>query len=307
MESAFGIEHGFSKSLVNGSWKKASELSSKERKAVGGYRKLRGVTESDKTFRDVNAPATKEMHRQLDNSHKGGVFAPSEIKTHHLKSGKTKSYGWGAYSLGNPLSGTSMAGTTSRIGGKRGAAKVIYSNTQSAGGSMHPESTLKHELAHAAPKRSSYRLHQLHQDPKKLMREEARADAAIGHYATHPEVQSAYASAARGVKRKEHRNHALAVLSRSKDGYRGVKPADLKEYTDVHDKIHGAHKVPGSAPHEIVGRKVKNAVVHTVVEHPEVAATTSAGAALTIVANQKRQRKGEGIKAYNQRVNRKKS
>lgn len=156
MISAFGVDHGISKSLVGGVFKPASALSRSERKAVGGYKKLRGVSQEHAEYKAESAT----RHRML-----GGK--PSE----DVKFGAKHA----------PL-GADAQGVTYRLGSaKQGRSVVSVRAKNKETGKM----VLGHERLHAAPKRSEYRLHgQIIKDPVKTMREEARADvlSSGGHY-----------------------------------------------------------------------------------------------------------------------------
>ena len=156
MISAFGVEHGISKSLVNGVFKPATALSRAERQAMGGYKKAKGMSEAHSAFKVESA----ERHKALEGM-------PAEQVDH--------SY------LHTPI-GTKAVGATYKLGGKKNGRTVVgvVGTDRKA-----MSDVLSHERQHAAPKRSEYRLHgQIVKDPVKTMREEARADATsdVGHY-----------------------------------------------------------------------------------------------------------------------------
>lgn len=168
MISAFGVEHGVSKSLVGGVFKPASKLTRVERGAVGGYKKARGVSKPDQEFKQVQAQ-TRAYHATAkpDRSFKS-------------KSGTTHVYEHNMFSRAIPKG---AAGLHIRVGGKKGTSHVHYRTTPEIGDTSSPKSTLKHEMSHAKPARSSYRMHQIIANPKKLMAEEGRADfEASGHF-----------------------------------------------------------------------------------------------------------------------------
>lgn len=98
---------------------------------------------------------------------------------------------------------------TRHYGGKRGASTILLgTKTPDAEGTV-----LRHEMAHARVKRSSYRLRQIASDPVKNAREEARADfistggkrgssTELGARSKNPFVRSPEVRAYRQVQRK---------------------------------------------------------------------------------------------------------
>ena len=188
MISAFGVEHGISKSLVGGVFKPASKLTRAERGAVGGYKKARGVTAADQEFKHVQGQ-TKAYHAAL-----------TPTRSFKSKSGTTHVYEHNILSRGIPKG---AAGFHVREGGKQGTSHVHYRSDKIIGADNKPKSTLMHEMAHARPARSSYRMNQIIDSPKKLFREEGRADfESRGHFKKRPE--GGYAQAAMNrVKTKD--------------------------------------------------------------------------------------------------------
>lgn len=181
MESAFGIEHGypFSKSLSGKNFKPITQMTGGQKKKIlGSYKKLKGVSRSDKKFQQVHNKAKTDLKDYVGYSGEGIKRSPEEM----------------------PFGGTY------RTGGKKTGKSTVIGNapTKSLQGYVQT-----HEGAHATPKRSAYRLHgQIARNPEKLMREEARADyKAGGHYSQHGQRGSTYASAARSqVKAEKHPN-----------------------------------------------------------------------------------------------------
>ena len=169
MYSAFGVEHTIEKSFVNGKFVRAVDLSAKKAakvRAGGQWSKARGTTKKDTAFKNL---MTNEVKPQL-----------AQMKGVSVNSGLPKNIG---------------AGGTVRIGSKSQGRSYVAGE---AGSKKAAQSIKLHEAQHANPNRSSYRLHsQIMGSPKKLFREEARADwASQGHY-SNPEGISAYAGAAR--------------------------------------------------------------------------------------------------------------
>lgn len=170
MFSAFGVDHGdVSKSLVNGSWKAAKDLTKAERAAMGGYKKLRGVSPKHEKDREMLA-ATREAADNPQNAKLKDVYV-------------------------HPFNQENRA-VTMKFGGKSSREYKIVGTANNA---KAREDLMSHELQHAKPKRSAYRFVQLHEDPNKLIREEARADyfSRYGSY-KNPNNNSVYAHGARG-------------------------------------------------------------------------------------------------------------
>lgn len=154
--SAFGVVH---KSYVGGGvFKPVTALSGAERKTVkagGLYRQAQGVTKPDKKF-------SRFYHKQI---------VPM---THHAdESGPV-----GTVKV--PKSALQMAGVNAmavRAGGKNTGRSYIVRPKK-----LKPE-ILHHEMQHATPRRSAYRMEQMSRDPSKQLREEARADyLTVGHH-----------------------------------------------------------------------------------------------------------------------------
>jgi len=260
MRSAFGVEHvvaaPVSKSLSGGVFKPASKLSQAERKTVGGYRKAKGVTTSDAEWAR-NMGQVKRLH---DQPHPG----MRHTKTVHGKQGTTEHYKHNSRSTVVP---PGAEGFHVRTGGKKGTSYIHMKD--SAG-----KSVTRHEVAHSTPKRTSYRMKQIVDNPKKTMAEEGRADyVASGHYLK-KKPQSGYAQSAR-YRNAEARGEKSAKSARKYGGKpaRGLmrarnapsrfkvkqasgsmsrtmnKPVgrqEIDEYRRVQDKMHGgAPKTPG--------------------------------------------------------------
>lgn len=172
MESAFGVEHGFSKSYVDGVWRPASKLTQSARKAVkqgGHYKKAKGPDPKEKAWQKEYEGSAKAFKEAVDRGAKGVDVG--------LGQGDA---------------------ATVRYGGKKGSYRIARSADPSPSGRKR---TNRHEMAHAKPKRSAYRLHrQIQGNPRKTMREEARADMAGAGYYKNTAGQAgdtAYAAGAR--------------------------------------------------------------------------------------------------------------
>lgn len=112
-------------------------------------------------------------------------------------------------------------GITSRYGGRRdGVSTIVIPRGGTEG--MSAAQTLQHEMAHATPNRSSWRMHQVLNDSMKHGREEARADLASGlnHVrAAGPDHVSGYHAGARS------RPQALMLsnMGMNRDFFRGYR------------------------------------------------------------------------------------
>lgn len=173
MISAFGIEH-VSKSFVGGKFVRASALTAKQTQKIrtgGQYKKARGTTKGDKKFK-TNQTEMLQAVRDLKpgESSRAGLFHSVSHKGHDKAKNTlidikdtTPSVAFGG----------SLEASAQKFGAKRGGVNVMTTY----GRGEPTAATLKHEKAHLAPKRSGYRLKQIASNPKKIMREEARADA----------------------------------------------------------------------------------------------------------------------------------
>lgn len=153
------------KSLVNGKWLKSSEALAAYKKGLkpGGYGKAKGMT-----------PAHAEIKEQTE----AGSGWMKTVQQNPQKSQKT-------------LGLLGLHGLAVRTGGKSSGKSTVLLNPQAiarnSGGKRDYRKNLKmvrtHEEAHAQPKRSQYRSHQLNSSDKKMGREEGRADyLSQGHH-----------------------------------------------------------------------------------------------------------------------------
>ena len=263
MRSAFGVEHTVtvttttvSKSLSGGVFKPASKLTQAERKTVGGYRKAKGVTAKDAEWAR-NQQNIKTLHSQ---PHRG----MKHTKTVQGRQGTTEHY---KHSKKSSVVPPGAEGFHVRTGGKKGTSYIHMRSDARKG-------VTAHEVAHASPKRTAYRMNQVATNPKKTMAEEGRADyVASGHYLK-KKPTSGYGQAAR-MRNAEVRGEKNAKKARKYGGKpaRGLvhagnttsrfkvkqisgsmsrtmnKPVgrqEIDEYRRVQDRMHGgAPKTPG--------------------------------------------------------------
>lgn len=214
MISAFGVEHGvIAKSLVNGVFKPASALSRAERGAVGGYKKAKGVSEEHRTFLQGAHERRKIVGENA--AYKDVPVKPLDALLHGDR------------------------GFTIRTGSAKGGQSHVFGH---ASDTKSQKALQQHEGAHAAPKRSEYRMHhQIMGNPKKLMREEARADMA-SDYGSYRQVRMRHVAS--GKKKTVSVYGAAAKtgqLSQVSRAYPHLKKPELKEgvkaYRQTQDKI----------------------------------------------------------------------
>lgn len=267
MISAFGVDHGgISKSLVDGVFKPASKLTGAERRAVGGYKKLRGVTSADNEHR-AGEKHIKDYHS--DRNIRIGV------KTGKVTQGKQGTVRRYKHSLISSQVPVGAGGFHIRTGSAKEGTSYVHLREGA------DKSTKAHELAHARPARSGYRMAQIVKDPKKLMREEARADfESRGHFAG-KKTDSGYAQAAKersrqtagkaheeklrkvpggrtlariangptATKSESYSNHVAEALNKPEMGH---GPVD--QYVKVQNQMHQAKH--GTAPPKVTPRSV---------------------------------------------------
>jgi len=222
MRSAFGVEHGISKSFVNGKFVRAVDLSAKQARkvAVGGqYKAARGVSEGDKRFL-----ATTRMHREVV----GTPRFPEGVRHNPMMRGHQGS--GGTIRLGSAKQGRSY------VSGQASKKSIPY--------------VTAHEAQHANVKRSSYRLHaQIMRDPEKLMREEARADYnSFGHYSTHPVDSSAYGMGARAVRQAQKKG-AKKPFFTPKEHKQSKLKVSRKKLTNQRVLAGTARAIDANSPH----------------------------------------------------------
>lgn len=109
--------------------------------------------------------------------------------------------------------------------------------------------TVNHEMAHLTPKRSGYRLHQVLNDPKKLMREEGRAEMATrsrgAYYKTDGPSTSGYIDMARDDNVRALANFQDKSNRGDVFGQGKYTKETLEEFKGVQDKIFEARRARG--------------------------------------------------------------
>ena len=268
MTSAFGVDHGISKSLVGGVFKPASKLKAKEIKAVrrgGAYKKAKGPTKADTEFKQNSTRAT-QMFRQNKEVFREPGYKGIEAPTYKEKKVRGQRNPVSTYKTSvfdDKTLPAGVGGFTVRTGSKsHGTSHVVYRGMSSIGSSRKPKTTLKHEMAHARPKRSAYRMEQIGRNPAKQMREEARADfEASGHYKkVNPKKASGYEQLAQlraaGKKQKKkpligrflakpaknQQKYATKEMARRSQGQYKISGKNVNQYIKTQDKMARARK-----------------------------------------------------------------
>src|SRR5690606_13430988 len=107
----------------------------------------RGLSDSDKEFKDLSV-GRRDLFRQAGREGSKRRVNNRSIRTMDV-----------------PELPSNMHGVYIPYGSKRVGGVVAMNPTSSPSSRL---STAQHEMAHAAPRRSSYRMHQIVNDPRKL-------------------------------------------------------------------------------------------------------------------------------------------
>lgn len=157
---------------------KMAAFSRKSEAAGGPGTRKHAEQEKQQDYRDWH----KSMKGVVDDAKKGGPLMSGPKGSVMYAPGKGDSAmppGAGAYAVAT--------------GGRQGERIMVVPKDSA-------EHTVRHEIAHLTPKRSSYRLHQIIKNPERAMREEARADmlgSKKGYYKTNRgDEPSGYSEAA---------------------------------------------------------------------------------------------------------------
>lgn len=173
MISAFGVDHGeVSKSLVPGKgFVSASTL---------GAKKLREVTKPGQYA--SRGLSRKQKDAQYALKANNDLFGGRESEIFSMPKGKK---GKLHISDAPDLAGTGLGAVAFKTGGKDGQRRILMGPDAEFLGRKDLKRLKEHEIAHVTPgKRTSWRMASIASDPKKIMREEGRADMVAGlHYA----------------------------------------------------------------------------------------------------------------------------
>jgi hypothetical protein len=214
-------------------------------------------------------------------------------------------------SVGGLSRDTHLAGLAWKDGGPRSRRQFAYD----AGLKGHEKATVfAHENAHTAPnKRSNWRLAQVIADPKKHMREEARADMAAGSFYRKKDYAARKGHAAlvgltegsrvspdlhSALKRLGNDGYASAAAS---GPYRRIMernngslfaPQNMQAYRETQNRIHSA-RTTGAASQGLVGRSTPKKVPNM----PGARHTTTPGAGQVPRGTNRRRNIGVGVGA----------
>ena len=145
-----------------------------------------------------------------------------------------------------------IAGYMTRTGGKNTGRSDLFLPKKVRQG------TINHEMAHGDPRRSQYRLHQIANDPKLMMREEGRAEmnrnVPEGYYRNpvqNPKDESGYTQRAREIKeyRDKHQDSNTmdrVVLDMNRPAH--YSEENMKGFMSVQDRIAAARLARGREP-----------------------------------------------------------
>lgn len=194
-----------------GTWMRATQLGPKKlRRVVDGQQyKSRGLSDSDKEFKSMS-----KDRRDLFNQ-AGQKGAKRTINGRSIRT------------VDEPDLPGNMHGAFIPYGGKRTGGTIMMNPHTSSASRV---STATHEMAHAAPRRSSYRMHQIVNNPQKIGREEGRADLASGARWTRPQppgAESGYHQASR--------SRYATWMQQAATGGR-VNPSMIRGYRDTQNR-----------------------------------------------------------------------
>ena len=237
MISVWGVNHGevIAKTrLPNGSWVKASSLTKTELRAANKGRKageLKRKTDDDAKFREY-ANSQRDMKKMLDDIRDG--------KTPDWTNKQGMVFTTPNKQAEREMQQANMSAFATSFGGRKGKKVMVVPK------GSEPE-TVDHEIAHLTPKRSSYRLHQVISDPKRIPREEARAEMSANHRGGYwrnkdTEPSSGYGAAARSpFKRQMYR--AVEEMQGLSGGFdkKIFTQEGMKLYRSTQDQIHRAN------------------------------------------------------------------
>lgn len=202
--------------------------------APGSKAMLRGIKPG--RYKDQRGVSEEDFQYRIGRARRKVLVGEATKKTKTMRTDAPTRTRWG---FGR--TGRDVAGFTVRSGSKsQGRNTVVLSHKLKR---AEVDSTYNHELAHAAPKRSEYRVHhQIASDPQKMIREEARADMAGGNYWRNPEsrTDSGYTQIAR-----IHDPSDTPPMAAMKERMYGFSAKQAGAYRGVQDKIAGARRKRG--------------------------------------------------------------
>ncbi len=234
------LSHRIHKSYIPGTgYVKASKTTKRVLRAANQHRAgyLQAAKNSSKEFGENLRRSDQDVKDYITAAHREGrVYSTKGHQTHVAPDTWENLTTFG---YGSPLRGrTAVAGSK-----KHGVTVSTYPHHADA-------DTINHEATHGAPRRSSYRMRTIIDNPTKLAREEARAEMGTGAKHTYykklgPGVrrESAYAGAAR------RESSRTAMESNADKRYQKMyEPKNVAAYRQVQDKIAAARTAKGRKP-----------------------------------------------------------
>lgn len=248
------------KSYVPGKgWVKATEVGAKV------LREAKHTRPKEARMRKLEAKRASEHHREVSRvrrdliSNSTAVPAPGRALHHHPT-------GEGAEMMRQ----SNFEAFALRQGGRSsGTSHVFYPKGA-------PQGTINHELGHARPRRSSYRMQTIIEDPVKLMREEGRAEMSSGvkgaYYRNRSNPLEKHQTAYTQISRSELLRRQQEAL-----GSPYASKAQVKAFRETQDKIANARRAKGRAAHDITGQRAQPSWVQTHVRDKPVRAAAVGG------------------------------
>lgn len=226
------------KSFVPGKgWVKATEVPKTAlKRAAGPGRQGRAQWKQNSKDADFAAKQEYKEHERsvrglLDTMRNGGKT------TTVTRGGKTVEHIQPSGFTSMQLKASGLKAFATHTGGRKGHRTIVEPKRAD-------KTTRRHETAHITPKRSGYRLHQILKDPKKAMREEARADMASRHVGDYYKKKGTFSrQSTSGYTSSARRNSSrLVIQSRVAGSGKGhlFEKGPVSEYRKTQDKIAAA-------------------------------------------------------------------
>lgn len=287
------------KSFIPGKgWVKATD--------VGAQGLREAARKRPKHFKDAKTKAKSESaeYREHDDAvrehiadmKKGGRVKP-------LKSARRAEHAEATWMEGQSMKATQgVKAYAVHAGGRKGERMIVAPKGTD-------RTTFNHELAHVRPKRSGYRLYKIIKDPKKLMKEEARADMSSGHVGDYhgykPKLSRRTKSGYTGMARSENQRAMQERASQVRGDPRKMYTKEsVNNYRKVQDKIAGARGYDPKTGVPPKGSNTKNMYRKENAARRAAAgvAVVGTGAAIRHDRNVERRIKAESLaKAFNHR------
>lgn len=272
-------KHRVQKSYIPGKgWVSAADASKRAlRGAAKGnrYTQMRGVPKNMERRRQTILEANGAFRGLIKDTEDAANGNPSFMaQAHDMITGERPAYKVERHAKGGTAH--SNASDMARVAGPQAEAFAVNMGGRSKADRWvfqkpgADQNIVNHEAAHTSPDRSSWRMHQITSDPKKAMREEARADYSAGtYYRKTPEqlkaegrFESGYHAAAHGnekFRRNIKRGTAQQIVARKLSGREGGgnmwKNSAVHEYRKVQDKIASSQNIPAARGRHFYGNQ----------------------------------------------------